>query len=143
MNDNFLGELVYNGGWSKEEELRFWSEKIIMRLVFSAYENEEVNSAQIASYKYFKEDLENISKLSLIKLKEYIECIEDDVLMYGDVDAIPEDIFEIVKITQVLFLENGTFAILCNAAWDDHGVAVLCTEDKIVAGPQDIVWRES
>lgn len=140
MLDNVLGELTYQGGWCKKEAVRFWDKEIEVKIKFSSYENEQVNSAQIVSYKYFKEDLESISKMSLKKLKEYIECIEDDVLLYGELEVIPEDIFELVKITQVLFLEKGAFAILCNAVWDDHGVAVLCTEEEMLVGPQDIVW---
>lgn len=140
MKDNVLGELVYNGGWCKEEMMQFWNADLEIRIVFSAYENEQVNSSQMASYKYFKEDIESISRLSMKKLQDYIECIEEDILAYGEINVIPEDIFKLVRITQILFLENGAFAILCNAIWDEHGVAVLCTEDEMVAGPQNIVW---
>lgn len=53
---------------------------------------------------------------------------------------MPDDIRKIVSINHILFMESGDFAVICDAVWDDHGVAVLCTETKMIAGPQDIVW---
>lgn len=141
MEDEILGELKYNGGWSKIEKIQIWGSEINLKITVSAYENETPNSNQQAAYKRFKDELDNITKISQKKLFEYIEYIKEEVMTYSGIKEIPKDILKIVSPKEVLFLENGNFAVLCNALWDKHGVAVLCRECDIVVGPQDIVWK--
>lgn len=142
MTDKVFGELSYDGGWVKNEEMVFWGRKQTIRIVVSAYENEKPNGAQQDAYDRLKTDREEISRLSLKKMKKYMKDIEGDIKVYCGIRNLPEDVFELVSISSILFLENGDFAILCRAEWDSHGAAVLCMEEKMEAGPQDIVWIE-
>lgn len=142
MVDRVFGDLEYNGGWSKKEKILFWGKLQEVRIVVSAYENEMPNGVQQDAYKRFLEDCEEISRIGLKKLKEYLAMIEDDILLYCGIEKMPDDVFEVLSINQILFLESGTFAILCDAKWDDHGIAVTYTETEVKAGPQDIVWME-
>lgn len=142
MNDKFFGKLVYDGGWTKKEAINFWGKDSDVKIIVSAYENEKPNAAQQNAYERFKNDLNIISEMTLKKLKTYIKTIEDDVIAYTGVSAIPEEIFELVIISEILFMESGSFAIMCKAKWDSHGVAILCKESEIEVGPQDIVWFE-
>lgn len=142
MQDNVFGELEYNNGWTKVLSCDFWNQHLDLKIVVSAYENEKPNEEQQNSYKRLIEDMTQISNISYKKIRNYMEIIKDDILPYCDYESIPEDISKIVSISQLLFLESGSFAILCNSEWDDHGVAVLCTETEMIAGPQDIVWME-
>ena len=139
MKDKVFGDLVFNNGWEKELECDFWEQKII-KIRVSAYENEEPNDEQRDAYVRFTEDMKQISRISLKKLEEYLQIISDDILVYLDMSEMPGDIKKIVSINHILFMESGNFAIMCDAKWDDHGVAVLCTETEVIAGPQDIVW---
>ena len=139
MKDKVFGDLVFNNGWEKELECDFWEQKII-KIRVSAYENEEPNDEQREAYVRFTEDMKQISRISLKKLEEYLQLISDDILVYLDMSEMPGDIKKIVCINHILFMESGNFAIMCDAKWDDHGVAVLCTETEVIAGPQDIVW---
>lgn len=142
MNDKIFGELSYDGGWTKKESLRLWGKDNDVKIVVSAYENEEPNAAQQDAYVRLKSDLEEISKLSLKKLTKYMRELEDDIIAYANVSAIPDDVFELVSISEILFMESGSFGIMCKAKWDSHGVAVLCKECEVEVGPQDIVWME-
>lgn len=142
MVDRVFGDLEYNGGWSKKEKILFWGKVQEVRIVVSAYENEVPNCVQQDAYKRFLEDCEEISRIGLKKLKEYLSMIEDDILLYCGIKKMPDDVFEVLSINQILFLESGTFAILCDAKWDDHGIAVIYTETEVKAGPQDMVWME-
>lgn len=142
MKDKVFGELTYDGGWTKKEKLRLWGKDIDVKVVVSAYENEMPNADQQDAYVRLKTDLDEISKISLRKLKQYMKEIEDDILAYANVSEIPEDIFELVSISQILFMESGSFGIMCMAKWDSHGVAVLCKECEVEVGPQDIVWAD-
>lgn len=142
MKDKVFGELSYNGGWIKKENLKFWGRDNEVKIVISAYENEEPNAAQQDAYIRLKTDLEEISKISLKKLVEYMKEIEEDIIAYANVSSIPEDIFELVSISEILFMESGSFGIMCKVKWDSHGVAILCKECEVEVGPQDIVWYE-
>ncbi|MCH5193410.1 MAG: hypothetical protein J1F11_05560 [Oscillospiraceae bacterium] len=142
MKDKVFGELIYDGGWAKEEMLSLWGKTDNIKIIVSAYEDEKPNEEQQDAYKRLKSDLNEISKLSLKKLKKYMTDIEDDITVYCNISSIPEDVFELVTIDNILFMESGSFAIICDAKWDSHGVAVLCKEFEVEAGPQDIVWLE-
>lgn len=142
MDDKIFGKLVYNGGWTKREKIKFWGKENDIKIVISAYENEEPNSAQRDSYVRLKADLDEISNISLKKLKKYMKDIEGDIIAYANVTEIPKNVFDIVDISEILFMENGSFGIMCNAKWDSHGIAVLCKECEVEVGPQDIVWME-
>ncbi len=139
MNDKVFGELVFNNGWEKDLECDFWEQKVV-KIRVSAYENEEPNDDQRDSYSRFIEDMKQISRISFKKLEEYLQAIAEDIIAYSDLIEMPEDMKEIVNINHILFMESGNFAVICDAQWDDHGVAVLCTETEVIAGPQDIVW---
>ena len=142
MIDNIFGELIYCGGWTKIEKINLWNQENDIKLVVSAYENEEPNEAQRDAYKRLKKDLEEISKFTLKKLRNYMNGIQSDILAYANVPVIPDDIFELVSISEIIFIENGSFGIMCKTKWDSHGVAVLCRECEVEVGPQDIVWLD-
>ena len=109
-------------------------------VIFGDRKDEEPNDNQRDAYSRFKEDIKQISRMSFKKMEEYLQIISDDIIAYLDFDQMPDDIRKIVSINHILFMESGDFAVICDAVWDDHGVAVLCTETKMIAGPQDIVW---
>lgn len=144
MIDRIFGALNYDGGWTKYDRLNFWGKEIDVKITVSSYENEKPTEAQQESYQILKKDLCWISSTTLKKLKEYINEIKEDICEYEKLSAIPDDIFKLVSISQILFMENGSFGIMCNAIWDTHGVAVLCKDGgtDFEVGPQDIVWLE-
>ena len=100
MNDKVFGALSYDGGWTKKEKLALWGKENEIKIVVSAYENEEPNAAQQDAYGRLKTDLDEISKISLRKLKKYMKEIEDDVIAYANISEIPDDIFELVSISK-------------------------------------------
>lgn len=142
MKDKIFGELSYDGGWTKKESLKLWGKENEIKIVVSAYENEKPNGAQQDAYTRLKTDLDEISKITLNKLKKYMQAIEEDIIAYADLKEIPEDVFKLVSIAEILFMESGSFGIMCKTKWDSHGIAVLCKECEIEVGPQDIVWME-
>ena len=140
MNDKVFGELMYDGGWTKYETIKLWGKELKVRIVVSAYENENPNEAQREAYKNFEKNQEEISRISLSKLYDYIKNIEEDIKAYVGIDALPKDIYKLLSISNILFMENGEFAFMCKAKWDSHGVAILFGNDEVQVGPQDIVW---
>lgn len=140
MRDTVLGELIYDGGWAKTEPLKMWGREQNIKIVVSAYENEKPNEEQQAGYTRLKTQLDEISETSLKELKKYMREIEEDIKVYCEISSLPEDIYELISIDKILLLEGGSFAVLCKAKWDSHGIAVLCKGDETEVGPQDIIW---
>lgn len=115
---------------------------IDIKIIVSAYENEKPNISQQNAYQKLMTKSDEISKVTLEKLKEYMQENSYDICAYANVDKIPDDVFELVAVTEILFMESGSFGIMCNAKWDSHGIAILCKENDVEVGPQDIVWLE-
>lgn len=143
INDEVLGTLVFDRGWTKEENFKLWGYDLKLKIVFSAYENESINDDQRKGYINFKENLLDISSRSLRKTEEYIQKIENEVIPYIDFDRIPDDISRIVKPSSIMILESGNIGVLCDCSWDmDHGIAILISDRKnIEVGSQDIIWE--
>lgn len=142
MEDRIFGNLVFDKGWTKKEKLDLWGKEVDVKIIISAYEDEAPNEAQQDAYIRLKKDLKSISKITLKKLKQYMEESKDDILLYAEVNELPENVFELVSISEILFVESGSFGIMCDAKWDSHGIAVLCKETEVLVGTQDIVWLE-
>lgn len=142
MEDIVCGELYYSNGWCKDITINFWNNTWNTKLVISAYEDETPNSEQQDSYSRFFEYMEDISKLSLRKLKEYLLQIKEDIMIRLGIPDFPKDITQLLDIQQILFLESGTFAIICSTTWDEHGIAIICRETEIEVCPEDMVWFE-
>ncbi len=140
MKDAVMGELIYDGGWAKTESLTLWGRQQNIKIVVSAYENEKPNEEQKAAYTRLISELDEISEKSLKELKKYMGEIHEDIKVYCGISALPEDIYELISIDNILLLESGSFAVLCKAKWDSHGIAVLCQGEAVEVGPQDIVW---
>ena len=142
MNDIIFGELTYNGEWTKTEHLNLCGKDIDIKIIVSAYENEKPNISQQNAYQKLMTQSDEISKVTLEKLKEYMQENSYDICAYANVDKIPDDVFELVAVTEILFMESGSVGSMCNAKWDSHGIAILCKENDVEVGPQDIVWLE-
>ena len=141
MHDNVFGELTYNNGWERILQCSFWNVTKV-KIKISAYETEEPNENQRKSYARLCDNIQEISEKSYKKLKGYLQLISEEILPYCGLKQMPENICEIISVNHLIFMESGNFAIMCDTKWDDHGVAVLCTENEMMAGPQDIVWME-
>lgn len=143
INDEVLGTLVFDRGWTKEENFKWWGYETRLKVIVSAYENETVNIKQREGYVKFKNNIINISNDSLIKTKEYIEIIKDEILAYIDFNEIPDNILKIVKPNSIMILESGNIGVLCDCSWDaEQGIAILIDNNgDIEVGPEDIIWE--
>ncbi len=140
MTDSVFGEMIYKGGWFKEDTLRFWGKKISVKIVVSAYETETPNREQQQAYLRLKDETNVISEESLSALRAYIMTIQEDIKAYTNITEIPDDVNELVSINEILLTEKGSIGIICNTKWDSHGIAVLCKGEEISVGTPDIVW---
>lgn len=141
LYDDVLGNLIYNGGWSKNENIIFWDRDISIKIIVSAYEYEKVNLHQRESYTWFKKELINISKKSHSLMKSYINEQEEYIKLDLNLQSIPNDILAIVQPKTALIQDDGRIGILCDVAWDSHGAAIIIDENKnIEVGPQDLIW---
>ncbi len=142
MKDQIFGEMTFSMGWRKTESLVLFSKVQEVAVVVSAYENETPNDAQKHAYTEFKEHMDVISEKAAKKIEEYMRKISEDICLNTGRNALPEDVFELLRLKNIMFFESGHYAFIFEAAWDDHGLAALVTPDSITVGPEDILVYE-
>lgn len=141
LYDEDLGDLVYDGGWTKIEKMVFWGNDVNLKIVISAYEHENVNSKQRESYLWLKKELVNVSCESNSLMKDYVNEQVEEIKLILDLSNIPQDISRIIHPKSVLIQEDGRIGILCDTAWDNHGAAIIVDENKTIeVGTQDLIW---
>ena len=65
MNDKVFGELTYDGGWTKKENLMLWGKENVVKIVVSAYEKPIADyDAEIARKKFDNVPIEKIVSLT-------------------------------------------------------------------------------
>lgn len=129
INDDIFGKMNFDVGWIKYEKLCIWGKLLNVKIRVSAYENEMPNDLQKSSYKRLMGDFDILMSKAKKELNKYLNAVNKDL--------------ETVGISEILFIENGVTALLCNVSWDNHGVCVIFENDNITAGVQDLVWQYS
>jgi hypothetical protein len=141
LYDEILGDLVYDGGWSKSENIVLWGNDIPIKTVAVADEYENVNSNQRESYLWIKKELVNVSCKSNSLMNNYINEKAEDIKPILGLSSIPHDISDIVRPKWMLIQQDGRIGILCDTSWDSHGVAIIVDRRKnIEVGPQNLIW---
>lgn len=133
MEDKIFGIMTFKRGWIKQELLQFWGTKRNLKIRLSAYPNDKPTEFQEKAYKFFKENLEEISKESLVRLAMF--AVNDSES--GFVSNLEKAINELenhVQIEEILFFKNGNFAIECYVDWTENGIAVLVADSKMKIG---------
>lgn len=141
LENEFLGTLSYKGGWCKTEDMLILEKQVKIDVVFSAYENEDLNMSQVKSYLWLEQNQEKVSHESTELMKKYLEVQGEEITAILDIKAMPEDINTILQPKTILIQEDGRIGILLKAAWDSHGAAILIEQNRnIEVGPEDIIW---
>lgn len=138
--DSVFGEMIYNHGWVKREEIQFWEQIIDFKIKVVTYEENIVLETQREDYQYFKNNLDKLSSETLLAVEKYIEDNKDDISPYlpDNIKNTNYDVKELIKPKTILFDEEHVFGILCDCLWDEHGIGIQILPN-IEVGPQDIL----
>lgn len=132
MEDNTFGSMSFNHGWTKKEKISLWGNNYNLDIRTSSYQNQLPTEKQKAAYQDFKKRLLEIDSLSAVKVCQYLlsESIED---FPTNLDELMEIFQRHVIPQEILFFQDGTYAIVCDTDWSDDGIAILIDCDKIIA----------
>ncbi len=129
MEDKVFGNLTFRVGWIKDEEIELWGKKYTVRVRTSSRKGDVPTEKQQKSYIHFKANLCNISFQTIPIVEKFVMSNEDkicDSIGLTKIDAP----FALVRPKEILFFQNGKYAIICDTVWSDVGMAILYDGDK-------------
>lgn len=136
MEDNVFGTMTFNHGWVKKETLLLWGQEYNLDIRTSSYPNQEPNDRQKASYANFMANLSHISNESQVKMAQFI-LSDHDSKINGSLEVVMNNLTKYVKPEEVLFFQDGSYAIECESSWNEDGVSVLINGQKMKVGYSD------
>ncbi|WP_317311677.1 DUF6985 domain-containing protein [Clostridium thermobutyricum] len=142
INDKILGELIYDGGWKKDEILVYRKKEIKIKIIFSAYEDEYVNEKQIEGYRWFKTNIANILEESQKLIIKHYECFKEDILEECNIKTLPDDIFSLIEVEYILITENGRVGILFNNMLGEEEVIIIDENKKLSIEIPEEIWYD-
>lgn len=129
MKDNVFGEMDFQVGWYKMENIHLWGNIYTFKIRTSTLKEERPNLLQQQAYISFKKNLKEISEQSLSLMDNFLSDNLEEILEYFG-QPLPNALTDLLIPNQVLFFKNGKAAIIFDVAWTEDNVVILL-EDKI------------
>lgn len=124
MKDKVFGDLQFNVGWYKKEDITLWGNRYNFKIRVSATKDELPNVKQKEAYLAFKEKINEISEKSLTPVNNFLqENIDEITDEYGQ--SLPSKLTDVLTPNQVLFFKSGKTAVIFDVAWTDENVVIL------------------
>lgn len=124
MKDKVFGEMQFNVGWYKMETINLWGNLYTFKIRTSTTKSEVPNEKQQQAYLSFKNNLKEISEVSLGSVNKFLSDNMDEILdELGQ--PLPTNLTDLLIPNQVLFFKNGKTAIIFDVAWTDENVVIL------------------
>lgn len=136
MEDNIFGAMTFKRGWTKQEKILFWGEERELKIRISCYPGEEPNDNQKKAYESFKNNLNEVSEDSLVRLAIFLSKDSESGLSCNLESAVSELPLHL-KIFEILFFRDGSYAIICDCNWSEDGVSVLIKDGDMKVGYSD------
>ena len=139
IDDPIFGEMIYNEVWEKSEKKLLYGKEKLVTIAACDYAD-GITDVHRACYKKYQENeakyLEEIPRVLL----EYYLVNFDEIKEYWRVprayakkNITQENIMELIDFDCLYFMYDGTFAWLCECAWDeeDAGLAFVMGDGKV------------
>ena len=139
IDDLVFGEMIYNEVWEKSEKKLLYGKEKLVTIAACDYAD-GITDVHRACYKEYQENeakyLEEIPRVLL----EYYLANFDEIKEYWRVprayakkNITQENIMELIDFDCLYFMYDGTFAWLCECAWDeeDAGLAFVMADGKV------------
>lgn len=124
MNDKIFGEMQFNVGWYKIENITLWGNLYTFKIRVSATRDEFPNDKQQQAYLSFKENINEISEKSLGLVNDFLQDnISEITEEFGQ--PLPTKLTDVLIPNQVLFFKSGNIAVIFDVAWTDENVVLL------------------
>jgi hypothetical protein len=139
IDDPVFGEMIYNEVWEKSEKKLLYGKEKLVTIAACDYAD-GITDVHRACYKEYQANeakyLEEIPRVLL----EYYLANFDEIKEYWRVprayakkNITQENIMELIDFDCLYFMYDGTFAWLCECAWDeeDAGLAFVMGDGKV------------
>lgn len=136
MEDNVFGAMTFKRGWVKQEQLHLWGADRDLKIRVSAYPEDKPTDVQKKAYESFIRNLKEVSEESLVRLAMFVVKDSESGLPTNLEKAVNE-LLNHVKIQEILFFKDGSYAIECDVDWTEDGVSVLVNNGKMETGYSD------
>lgn len=136
MEDKIFGKLTFDHGWVKNETISLWGMERDVEIRTSSYPNQVPNEKQQTAYKTFKTRFSEIDEVTKVRLAQFIAKSAEDFKDAG-LESILNQLNNHVVPFEILFFQDGSYAIECNADWTDEEISVLINGTKMTVGMSD------
>ena len=142
VDDTVFGEMSYDVAlWLKTEEIRMWGKDFETKIEVRAYDNAEISEVQRNSYLYLKSNIQTISEYTASLICDYVNENFEDLSLYWDKPKVYKsfnDFGDDIRLTAILFEEDGSIIFLCEVAWDvENGLGIKLNRVMDI-GPQEL-----
>lgn len=136
MEDKVFGNLTFNHGWIKKEAISLWGKNYNLDIRTSSYLNQEPNEKQREAYKCFKSSISAIDEETQVKLAQFISDDPDSEIS-GSLEWVMNEFPEHVQPEEILFFQDGSYAIECCTDWNEDGISILINNKEVMIGYSD------
>lgn len=125
MKDLVFGILTFRYGWVKKESFVLWGHEYLLQVRVSSRITESPTKLQQDKYLEFKESVNDICAKTQKTVIEFIAANSDNIGI--DSDEIREKKWQsLIVPKEVLFFQNGKYALLFETIWSESDMAILC-----------------
>lgn len=136
MEDKIFGAMTFKRGWTKQEKFLFWGAERDLKIRISCYPGEEPNDNQKKAYESFVNNIQDVSEVSLVKLSMFVSK-DPDAGLPSSLESAVSELPKLIKIFEILFFKDGSYAIICDCDWSEDGVSVLVKDGNMKVGYSD------
>lgn len=141
MEDKIFGKMTFRYGWTKTEVIELWGRSYELRIRTSSGQNELPNEKQQVAYTTFKKNLHKMEDLKESVIKFILNYSDEIKELLGD-NSLNTPI-DLIVPKEVLFFQNGKYAIIFDTKWSEAGMAILYSGNKIEIDESYILEYES
>lgn len=141
MEDKILGNMSFRYGWIKEESITLWGREYNVRIRTSSKIGEMPTVVQQNNYIEFKNKINEIASDNEKAVIDFILSNSTSISSQCGISSIDVPL-SMIALKEVLFFQNGKYALLFDTIWSEAGMAILCHADRFEIGESCIVEFE-
>lgn len=152
INDKVFGKLEYDYIWSKDMEVVFLEQKIVINLMVNGDEDGEFEEEQYCAYNFLMQKWDNLQEELLKRILNYYNSIRHelgyDIEVNKDYPFIgtTKELRQYITLTGIVIPYQGAYdgrecGIVFDCEWDsENGIGICLIDEEITEiGEQDIV----
>lgn len=133
MEDKAFGVLSFNHGWTKQEDLVWRGNCYRVSIRTSSYKEQEPTIAQQNSYRSFENNFGRLEQEVNVRIAQYL-IKDEEVEVPNSLEATVNALGQLLIPSEVLFFQDGSYAIEFTVDWTDDCICALVENDHVKIG---------